>query len=163
MGLERQQVGTQRDGEPGGMAQHGLDVLHGLAVGTRGGGLVGRGGAGGEQQLDVAAVRGVVDDARRVVVPVVQVPGHLAVEAHPLGGGQRVLDGLADELVPEPDVGGVAGQEATVLRHRQAVVAGAAEHLDGGALDPVRDDGDGPHDLGVARRGAGRGGPRPRP
>ena len=92
--------------------------------------------------------------ARRVVVPVVEVPRHLAVEANPLGGGQRVLDGLADELVPEPDVGGVAGQQAAVLRHREAVVAGAAEHLDGGALDPVRDDGDGPHDLGVSSAGS---------
>ena len=58
------------------MAQHGLDVPHGLAVGTGGGGLVGRGGAGGEQQLDVTAVRGVVDDPRRVVVPVMEVARH---------------------------------------------------------------------------------------
>ena len=96
-------------------------------------------------------MRGVVDDTGRVVVPVMEVPRHLPVEAHPLGGGERVLDGLADELVTEPDVGGVAGQQAAVLRHREAVVTGTAEHLDGRPLDPVRDDGDGPHDLGVGR------------
>ena len=45
-------------------------------------------------------------------------------------------------------------EQAAVLRHREAVVAGAAEHLGGGALDAVRDDGDGPHDLGVARAGS---------
>ena len=43
VGLERQQVRVPSDGQQRGMAQHGLDVPHGLAVGTGGGGLVGRG------------------------------------------------------------------------------------------------------------------------
>jgi hypothetical protein len=60
-------------------------------------------------------------DPRRIRAVIVQVPGQLAVDAHPLGGDERVLDGLANELVPEPDVGDVPGQDPAALAMRPLV------------------------------------------
>jgi hypothetical protein len=121
VGAEGQELGAHAGREPRGLTQHDVEMLHGLPMRPRRGSLAGGDGPGGEEQLGVVAAGGVMHDPRRIRAVIVQVPGQLAVDAHPLGGDERVLDGLANELVPEPDVGDVPGQDPAALAMRPLV------------------------------------------
>ena len=151
MGPQGEELGPLGRGQPIALGEDGVEVLDRLTVGAGDDGLSSGDRSGFEQQVDVIATNRVVDDPRRVLTAVMEMAGETAMEAHGLGRGQRVLHGVTDELVPEPDVRGITGDDPALLGRHEAGLAVPAEELDQLSFDADRHDRDRPHDLDVLR------------